>query len=519
VAVLHLASGDVRLTKCRSAANHAIRELTMLPAARRNVVWIGDTAPVVAPFTDRRLGVSHSKIEEVGGLLNSARALIVVQQRGEFGLLQRVFDECAQNALDHGVMVIALMESDVDFDEVRKRQGASPFGKLIQLEFVAGLNDVAETIARATYEVGPSCETVALTGDLGRISSVSQFLLKRAFHDCESIQVEAIDGGFMAECALRVHGWLRASRVGPRPMPFFVKGGTLEEIAAERYNYVTYADHYIPFNLRPNLIPERCVSGSGRALLVGNFVEDAISLRKALQSGQGSSAIFSLFENTLGGFRMQPFTPGNSPGKGLEHFVKNRCWAEKVRPDVTALAESLELGQTPVEVQNGLVAVATDILYRSGPYHGDLHAGNVMVRHRDAIVIDLFSAGSGPLTADPAALEVSLVFDGLPANADFDAWRSFVDQLFVSLPSLRPPVPEAKPTNYSWLYRAVRELRHVLIGLDGVEKEAAVVLGAYMMRFARLLQKPVSVPATFSEKRHAYALVIAERLLKSVQER
>jgi len=491
----------------------------MLPAERRNVVWIAETDPVFAPFTDRRLWVKHSKIEAVGSLLNSARALIVVQRRGEFGLLQRVFDESAQNALDHGVMVIVLMESDFDFDEVRKRQCALLFGKLIQLEFVSNLNDVAETIARAIHEVGPSCETVALTGDLARISTVSQFLLRRAFHDCESIQVEAIDGGFMSECALRVHGWLRASQVGPRPMPFFVKAGTLEEIATERRNYATYADHYIPFNLRPNLIPERCVSGSGRALIVGDFVEDAISLRKALRSGQGSSAIFSLFENTLGGFRMQPFTPGSNPTKGLETFVKYRCWAENIRADVAALAKSFGLGQTPSELQNELVTVASGISYRSGPYHGDLHAGNVMVRHRDAIVIDLFSAGFGPLTADPATLEVSLVFDGLPADGDFDAWRSFVDQLFVSLPSLRPPIPEAKPTNFSWLYRAVRELRHVLIGLDGVENEAAVVLAAYLMRYARLLQKPVSAPATTSEKRHAYALVIAERLLKAVQGR
>lgn len=348
----------------------------MLPVERRNVVWIGEAGPVVAAFLERRLWVKHLKIEEVDGVLDSARALIVAQQRGEFELLRRVFAECSQSALDRGVMVIALLESDVDFEEARRMRGALALGNLIQLEFVANLTDVAETIARATHEVGPSCGTVALTGDLSRLSSASQFLLTRAFHDCEAIQIEAIDGGFMSECALRVHGWLRASQVGPRPMPFFVKAGTLQEIATERQNYALYADHYIPFNLRPNLIPDRCVSGSGRALLVGNFVEDAISLRKALQSGQGSSAIFSLFENTLGGFRMQPFTPGNNPTKGLEGFVKDRCWAENIRADVAALATSLGLSRIPGALQDELVAVASKISYRRGPYHGDLHAGN-----------------------------------------------------------------------------------------------------------------------------------------------
>jgi hypothetical protein len=491
----------------------------MLPADRRHVLWVGESTPVSAPFIERRLATKHLEIDEVSGAMDKARALIIALRRGELDMLRQALRNCAETALNHGLIVVALLDSDMDFESAEALLGEFSFAKLIRVEFATNLIDVAESIARASHEVGPSCGTVTITGDLSHVSAASQLLLTRAFHDCESIQVEPLDGGFVTECALRVHGWLRGSRVGPRPMPFFVKVGTLREIAIERQNYAMFADLYIPFNLRPNLIPDRCVRGSERALIVGNFVEDAISLREALRSGQGSTAIFSLFENTLRGFRMQPFTPGNSPTTGLGYFIRNRCWAENIHPDIVGLAANFGLKRTPAELQDALVAAAGEIKYLSGPYHGDLHAGNVMVRTRDAIVIDLASADFGPLTADPAALEVSLVFDGMPASMEFGVWRLFVDQLFATLPSLRPPVPEAKPTAFSWLYRAVRELRHILIGFDSIEPEATVVLAAYLMRFARFHQKTITSPASANECRHAYALVVAEKLLEAMRPR
>jgi hypothetical protein len=491
----------------------------MLPADRQGVLWVGKDPPISSPFVQRRLWVEHLKPDEVEKKLNFARALLITVQPGDFELFESTLRICARAALDRGVMVVGLLASDLDFERAQEIRRTQKLTGLVRLEFATNLTDVAETIARAGSEVGPSSGAVELLGDLSRVSPQSQFLLTRAFHDCASIQVEPLDGGFVAECALRVHAWLRASPVGPRPMPFFVKGGTLQEIAGERQNYSLFADSYIPFNLRPNLIPDRCVAGSERALLVGNFVEDAISLRKALQTGQGSTAIFSLFENTLRGFRMQPFSSGSQPQTGLGAFIKDRCRPEKLSADIAALAASYHLQRSVPKLVDDLVAAAATVSYRSGPYHGDLHAGNVMVRHRDAIVIDFAKTRfAGPLTADPATLEVSLIFDGHAADEDFENWRSFVDQLFISLPSLAPPVPEAKPTNFSWLYRAVRELRHVLVGLEGSEKEAALVLAAYLVRFARLAPNPVSSPPTFADSRHAYALVVAERLLVSLNE-
>ena len=489
----------------------------MLPSLRREVLWVSDSDPVIPPFKERRLLLKRIRFDEKVEIRDSTRALILVVPRARIEQLRILATENAKPALDRGIMLFALLEADADFVPVQDLLKSLSYGTRIRVEFRDNLADVAESIARADNEIGPSCGNVELPPSLPDVSATTRLLLTRAFHDCTTIQVKPIGGGFAAECTLQVHAWLAASQVGPRPMPFFVKAGNPSEIAKERYNYEQVAGHYIPFNLRPNLIPDRCVVGSDRALIVGNFVEDAIPLREALQSGQASTAIFSLFENTLRGFRMQPFTEHNAPSWDLAPFVNDRSWAKNIRSDVVDLAVSYDLHRNASEIQEGLVEVAKSLKCRMGPYHGDLHAGNVMVRHRDSIVIDFGSINFGPLTADPAALEASLVFGDLPPGEDFESWRHFVDHLYGSLSSLSPPVPEAIPTRFSWLYRSVRELRHILVGFEGIEKEAKTVLAAYLIRFSRLLQTPLSLPPTFSEKRHAYALVIAERLLEALQ--
>ena len=55
-----------------------------------------------------------------------------------------------------------------------------------------------------------------------------------------------------------------------------------------------------------------------------------------------------------------------------------------------------------------------------------------MVCRGDSILIDFGSVADGPLTADPATLEVSLVF-GTDAEDDakhFDEWKAFVDNAY-----------------------------------------------------------------------------------------
>ena len=172
-----------------------------------------------------------------------------------------------------------------------------------------------------------------------------------------------------------------------------------------------------------------------------------------------------------------------------------------------------------------LCELSKDIAYWNSPIHGDLHDGNVMVRRSDAIVIDFGSMPIlpgdvwGPLTADPAALEVSLAFRTDDEDeSSFEEWKTFIDKAYACSPKIRPLNPEGVPSSLSWLHRALREIRHIPFGCDCGEKEAALVLAAYLVRFARLPIEDLKTKKlrNRASRRHAYALVVAERILNSV---
>jgi hypothetical protein len=143
-----------------------------------------------------------------------------------------------------------------------------------------------------------------------------------------------------------------------------------------------------------------------------------------------------------------------------------------------------------------------------------------MVRGGDAILIDFASTSHGPLTADPAALEVSLMFgtESFETKKLFREWRTFIDEIYgLEVTTLHPPALfETKPGRFSWLRRSLRELRHVLLACEGSGAEAKVVLAAYLMRYARLdIETLANAKAkTLAFDRHCYALVVAEQIVK-----
>ena len=91
------------------------------------------------------------------------------------------------------------------------------------------------------------------------------------------------------------------------------------------------------------------------------------------------------------------------------------------------------LATDPNTLRDRICEAAKTVSCFFGPYHGDLHPGNIMVRGGDAILIDFSSASDGPLTADPAALEVSLIF-GTDEDDKPECFQSgvFVDEVYES---------------------------------------------------------------------------------------
>ena len=207
---------------------------------------------------------------------------------------------------------------------------------------------------------------------------------------------------------------------------------------------------------------------------------------------------------------------------GLEGFVSGRIKLEDLvkKADVIERARELGLTATPEELYAKICAAAKPLSYFQGPYHGDLHTGNVMVRGGDAILIDFGSTSHGPLTADPATLEASLMFgtESWETKESFSEWRAFIDEIYgAEITSLHPPALfETEPGPFSWLRRSLRELRHVLLACEGSGEEAKVMLATYLMRYARLdietLKEDDAKALAFD--RHCYALVVADRIVK-----
>ncbi len=358
-----------------------------------------------------------------------------------------------------------------------------------------------------------------------RLSPKVRHLLGRAFCDCDRIYLESLVGGKASLGVFCVHAWLKQLTVGPRPLPFFIKFDSPKRIDKERWNYVQYADFYIPFYLRPNIDRERCVKMQGLSAIVGNFVEDARPLRSTLRSSQGPGVLFSLFENSLKGFRAQPSDGSLQRTMDLDSFVKERARTAEINKRIIKRATELGLRLSPEKIEEHLVAAIKGIKLPCHPYHGDLHSGNIMVRGKDAILIDFFSVRDGPLAADPAALEVSLVFgtDDSDHPNQFNGWKRFVNELYGRVPILQPPLAERRPDSFSWLRRAIREIRHVLLGCECQHNEAAAILAAYLIRFARLGMRQLK-DREIGEidmkelilSRHAYALVVAERIVRAI---
>lgn len=100
----------------------------------------------------------------------------------------------------------------------------------------------------------------------------------------------------------------------------------------------------------------------------------------------------------------------------------------------------------------------------------------------------------------------------------FKDWRAFADQIYDgNVESLHPAaLSEGHPGPFFWLRRSIRELRHILLGCNVKEQEAKIVLAAYLMRYARLGKEAFDRGDTVASDRHAYALVIAERIIRGL---
>lgn len=390
-------------------------------------------------------------------------------------------------ALAAGLYVHIEVREEVSHDHViRIVHDAVPEGPLRAHMRVrigsTGAHEAAELIAR--HDPGPAANDsleVDIDGD-AELTAEQTNLIRRAFFDCKAVTLQPLTGGKSAK-AFAVQATLAASQVGPRPMPFFAKLDTARKILAERHCYQQYADNHIPWYLRPNLQPDRCVLGLESGILVGSFVARSESLWQAILDGRGTKYIQALFEETLLGWRSQSDRNtarlSNIAGALPSVFVHARVPELRVE-------RARQFGEvaTPFELWEMLLNLP-EMNWREAPMHGDMHAENVRVRNNDAIIIDLAKTSNGPLCADLASLEVWLSFQIPPAskgNMSPREWQLVMDELYAPT-AFDLLEPASVDSGADWLRSCVQQIRSIA-GDMCRRDEYMTVVALYLLRRA-----------------------------------
>lgn len=479
---------------------------------RTQVLILGEYPIDTKPFINRNLIVTKVTLNEAQEQFATSKAIIVADYPSKFNLIQKSFAEVFPMAENYGLAQKVIFHNDSDFLKI-KDLGTSDY-----FYFSEKIEELAESIAR--YSCGPPPnQAMEINGKISDLDNEDIILLRRSFHDCSKIYVEPIGGGKDAKHLLKIYAWMGNSEVEAAMVPYFAKISTPDKIEEEFKQYRVTAE-YLSFQYRPNCRIERRVSTQNYACLVGNFVNDAIPLLKALKDNHHTGIIHALFEKSLRGFRRRPLLAKKSTSvTTFQKFINERIKIGELakRNDLIAKAKEFGFKSDLIKLQNKLLAICTEPC-KTGIIHGDLHLGNVMVSGQDAIVIDFSGIIlSGPLTADPATLLVSLCFDTVEKPvASFKEWRTFVDEIYDPIRLKRPiSFTDKVPDKLFWVRNAVREVHHILIGCDRCKGEIESIIACYLMRIARLAPRE-SDGKNFEFKCRAYALVLAERIINSL---
>jgi hypothetical protein len=457
-----------------------------------------------------------------------AKALIVAESPGKYGVFSDVFERVAPWAVAEGIALAYFLNASADLNRVAAMMKDKPYlnhrvGGPTWVYYSENIHDLAEDLRG--HNPGPSTGSanIALLNDTVDLPNEHCRLLRRAFWDAKHIAVENLSGGASSLGAYCLYASLDTDYGQKEPTPFVFKVGQPQKIYEECNNYRQFVQPFVPFHLRPGLIETRCIETPNCAALACNFVEGAIPLERALSDGQGAGAIFSLFETTLRRFRHQAHSETRKP-KLVSDYIRDRVKIAELREDETKLpriqtAKQHKFKGEPEDLQAAIALRADGIESLYVVIHGDLHMGNIMVRHKDSIVIDFGSMRSeGPLTADPVALEASIAFgtrkDESPNNQN--EWFKFIDQIYQN--PLELPIPTPDHFHFAWVNRAIREVRHIVKCCGVSRDEALLVLAASLLRYARFSKPSFNDRRLLeiSEERKAYAMVKAQQVFEQV---
>lgn len=478
---------------------------------RHRVLALGaePTAELIDAFTIREMQLDNLRGSPNAGSWSGVRGVLALMPKGYVELLKQRTRDVVLPAIHHGAKVVVVADID-DVPELTRSLKFLQHANQVQiLVYPPAAQLIAEGFAR--HDPGPAFKASLLVDGETQLSDEERVLLRRAFHDCSRVSLEKLSGGRSAKvfCGFVT---IVDSRVGPRPLPFFIKFDKQHKISRERANYLNCATNYIPFYLRPNLDDSRCAIGHERGILVGNFIEHSDSLAAVINRGAGQAVISSLFENALRGWRLQAYQPEvvhvEQPlAKSMNGAIHPATKAFKLQ-HLDRRAELAAQRHGSKYDRNGLVRLLENlpsIPHRRGFMHGDLHGENVRVRGNEAIIIDLASVGTGPLAADPAGLDVWLGFSEI--SMTHEEWKKFADDLYTLSSLVDTPLPKNEPDFGHRLWNSIRQIRRIALVDRMHPNEYATAVAVQLLR--RALHKEDDKA---DDDRRVYGFALAERL-------
>ena len=476
--------------------------------------------PIVEELQARQMAIRDLPATPVKNAdLIGARAVVIASSTKRLSVELGWLRQNVQSLINHGLypyVIATNPKSFASFNRVfQKLKFVSTHCEIVPLTYTLKSgqptpSEVANTIMQ--WSTGPKWNgTVKIVGEI--LTTEETVFFQRAFSDCTSIELRRLAGGFSG-AAFYVSAVISEAFI-KRPLPFFAKIDNIFKILKERQNYLDYVHPSVPFNLRPSLDPARCIFGYERGMLVGNFVENAEDFLAVAKRDISRSVLSSLFDRALRGWRGQAYqsTSGIIRGNVAKHLSQVLRW-EVPKTSRVRLAHRLGAKSSFKGLQARLFTLPENN-FRVALSHGDLYANNIQVLGSEAVLIDFASVTlQTSLMADPAYLELTLVFKDYGAQDDSVEWQRFVDAVYSPENFAAAPAAAIDPRPREWLWNVVRQIRLFALGCQSSQREYQTAI-AFM-----LLRESAWNPPSDTRKqrqRRAYAYVIAERLVKDLE--
>jgi len=482
---------------------------------RKKVIWVGKEpeSDIEKHFSEFELILSYKNHERAlsDDELAYGVSLILDVSDTKAGLFITRIPSLIIPALNHGLKVLVICSlKNVELFNFKLAEVSIPG----QVEFISRELQKDVLVKRVLFHgcsVGKAYKNSCSIKSKIQLKTPHVIFLKRAFSDCKEIYLEELSSG-KSGSVFCVHA---ISEQGRYP-PFFAKFDDKEKIKKELDNYKYFVNTFIPFNLRPNLSEERCITGAYEGLLVGDFVEHSESFADAIRHENAKIAVTSLFEETLHSWR-NPVTENPNLAKLFDEIKFADLTPQRQFALHDRFCQSKKFGYTlpPLDLidsLNSLPAVKHNFVL----VHGDLHGENIRVRNKESLLIDFYSVVSGPSSRDSASLEVWLAFSKWPDNLNFRSWKKLVDDLFKDFNKVigLPQTKFRHDVGYQ-VWNCIRQIRKFAFNDQIHEIEYQISLAYWLYKHStRAVSGKSKAEINTDERKRAYAYHLSCKLTK-----